>query len=936
MWPKTLLAFFFSLFIISETFAEAGKTSVVKGTALNSVTSAPLYDIKVSITSINVSVVTNGEGVFTISEVPYGDYIVTFSGSTIAPYSMNISVDKDVVEIGNVYIAPSEKAQPTDNTEIPSITTEDNNANQDDDASSVQGSSGMFMAGHDPFLSAMTYTFGQYYFKPRGATNNEVQVNGIAIDDLERGFSNWAQLGGLNDVLHGRNITYGLWPSGYAYGGNTGTTYIDATAADQRKGNTVTYTNYNRNYRNRLMYTHSSGLMKNGWAWSVSGSRRWAEEGYTPGTFYDGYSFYGAASKVVRKSQFNFTAIAAPTKRGRAANTTQETYDITGDNQYNPAWGYQNGEKRNARVVETFQPLFIANYTYRPTSATRWNTALGFETGKYKSSTLDYFNAYSPRPNYYRNLPSYYYTDVPAWPGIAQAVNTQLTAHPDQLQIDWNGMYEANYMNYETIKSVNGIADNNVTGKRSIYVLSDYVNDMKKLSFNSNVEHAANEHLTLAGGVRVIAQQNENYRQLADLLGGDFFLNTYQFLNSKYTGDRDFAQNDLNNPNKLVKKGDKYGYDYILRNTQAEGWAQAALVYNKADLFIAGNAGNTSFSREGMMRNGLFANNSFGKSETHNFLTYKMKGGIMLKASLHHAIYANADYSAEAPLMSNTYISAGTRDFVINNPTTVKTKTAEAGYIVKTHDFTGRITGYVSDVYDNTIIKRFFYDELGISSFISYVMNKVSTRSTGIEFAASYKFTPIWSVTGVAAIGQYFYTNSPMVNIYLDNDPTITSTAHKVYISDYYAGQGPQSVYSLAVNCRPGRWNASVSFNYMNRNYIDIYPERRTASALDLIPLDSKAWKAIVDQERMPAAFTTDLYLSRGFNTPGISKRLHRDHTSIFVGLGINNLFNKKDIRLAGMEQLRYDFTNRSADKFGNFYDYAFGINYSANINFRF
>lgn len=936
MWHKALLSLILPLLFSSFAYATDSNTGIVKGVVLNSITRAPMYDIKVSLSPTDVSTITNGEGAFTISEVPYGQYTLVFSGNNTASYSMNVTVNKELIELGEIFIAPSEKAQPLDNTEIPTITIEDNNANQDDDGSSTQGSSGMFMAGQDPFLSAMTYTFGQYYFKPRGVTNNEVQVNGIIIDDLERGYSNWAQLGGLNDVLHGRSITYGLWPSGYSYGGTTGVTYIDATAADQRKGNTVTYTRYNRNYNNRVMYTHNTGLMKNNWAWSVSGSRRWAEEGYTPGTFYDGYSLYGSVSKVVNKGQFNLTAIAAPTKRGRAANTTEETYQLTNDNQYNPAWGYQNGEKRNSRVVESFQPVFIANYTYRPTTATRWNTALGYETGKYKSSTIDYYNGYSPRPNYYRNLPSYYYSQIPSLTSIGNDLTAYFTAHPEELQVDWTGMYQANYMNTETIHEVNGIAGNDVTGRRSLYVLGNYVNDLKKLSFNSNIEHAQNEHLTLSGAVRVVSQQNENYKQLADLLGGDFFLNTYQFLNNIDAANKNYAQNDLNNPNKLVKVGDKYGYDYILRNTQADVWGQAAFVYNKAEFFTALNLGNTSFSREGMMRNGLFADHSYGRSETHNFLTYKAKGGIMYKADLHNAFYVNADYSADAPLMSNTYISAGTRDFVINNPTTVKTKTVEAGYILKSHNFSGRITGYASEVKDNTIIKRFFYDELGVQSFVSYVMNKVGTRSTGIEFAATYKLTSVWSLTGVASAGQYYYTNSPMVNIYRDNDPKVTTTAHRVYIKNFYLGQGPQSVYSMAVNCKPGRWNMSVSFNYMDRNYTDIYPERRTANAVDLVPLNSALWKGIVDQERMASAFTTDLYVSRSFNTPGLSKRLHRDHTSIFVSLGINNLLNKKDIRLAGMEQLRYDFDNRSPNKFYNYYDYAFGTNFSANISFRF
>lgn len=929
------LGLLFLILLTNIVFAQKSPTAIVKGKLINATTRSPLYDIKVALPALNYSTLSNGEGNFSIAEVPYGSYKLVITGQAITERTIDLEVNAQVMDLADLLLTPSEKVLPADNSEIPTIATEDNTANQDDDASIAQGSSGMFMAGQDPFLNAATYTFGQYYFRPRGVSNNEVQINGIAIDDLERGFTSWAQIGGLNDVLHGRSITYGLQPSGFAYGGTNGTTYIDATATEQRKGNTITYTRYNRNYNNRVMFTHSSGLSKKGWAWSASGSRRWAEEGYTPGTFFNGYSLYGAVSKTIGKGQLNLTALATPTKRGRGVTATEESFEISKDNQYNPAWGWQDGKKRNSRIVDMKQPIFILNYTHRPSERTRWNTALGFEAGPYRSSTIDFYNAYSPRPNYYRNLPSYYYSLVPPLVATGNAVKERLLAHPEDMQVNWNGFYQANYKNVETMHDVNGIAGNNVTGRRSLYVLSNYVNELSKISFNSNFEHAINEHITTAGGLRIVSQRNEQYREVADLLGGDFFVNTYQFLSAQNTGIQQYAQNDLNNPNRLIYKGDKYGYHYAQTNNQGEAFGQGVFVFSKFDLFASGNLGYTSFSRDGKFRNGLFPDHSYGKSDAHNFLTYRVKGGITYKADLHNAFYINADYSTDAPLMSNTYISISTRDYIINDPTTIKTQTVEAGYVLKTHKIHARLTGYASEVKDNTVIQRLFYDEQGSQAFVSYIMNKVSTRSTGIEFAANYKLSTLIGLTAAAAIGQYYYTGNPDVNIYRDNDPTVATTAHKVYIANYYVGGSPQSAYTVGLNLHPGRWNARVNFNYLDRNYITIYPERRSASAVDMVPRNSDLWNAITRQEKMPAAFTTDLYISRPVSTHWLSKKLHRS-TSLFVSLGVTNLLNNKNIKLIGYEQLRYDFENRTPDKFQNFYDYAFGANYSANISFRF
>ena len=924
--------------ISSLTYAQSKKTAIVKGRLLNSNTKAPFHDLKVTIPDLNVFTTSDENGNFSISEVPYGEQTIIISSYSAKSDTIKFMVNKNLVNLKDIYITQSDRGISPENSEIPTIPIEYNTSNDDENSSSSsQSSGGMFVAGDDPFLYTMANFYNQYHFRPRGFDNIELQVNGINIGDLERGNWSWSQFGGLNDVLHSRNVTYGLKPSSYAYGGINGSIYVDATAADQRKGTTATYTLTNRNYRDRIMLTHNSGLMKNGWAYSVSASRRWANEGYIPGTFYDGYSFYGAVSKVINKGQFNLTAIGAPTKRGGSSFAeTDEAYDLAKNNQYNPYWGYQNGKIRDSKVTNVFQPVIIANYTYSPSDRTRWNTSVGYEFGKYKSSGIDYYNAYSPLPDYYRNFPSYYANFNPPNLTEATAIQSQLQSHPEQMQINWDELYNSNYINYETIKNVNGIVGNNVTGKRSLYVLSNYVDDQKTLSFNTNIEHNQNEHLTLYGGVKFASQQDEYYKQLADLLGGDFYVNYNQFATQTTIGNPNYNQNNLNNPNQLIKVGDKYGYDYIGKIKQGDAWGQATFVYNKIDFFAAANFGGTSFSRDGLMKNGLFPDNSYGESPSHNFLTYKVKGGITYKIDLRNFIYLNADYSVEAPSVANTYISAATRDFTVSNPTTFKAKTIECGYLLKSSIFNARITGYVTDLTDVTTIARFYNDDPSILSYVNYVMKNVNIRSIGTEISGTYKLDKVWSLTGVAATGQTFFTNTPTVSIYQDNDPTLTAIARKVYIKDYYVAVGPQSIYSMGVNYRPrNSWHANINFNYLDRNFVSINPDRRTQQATDLVNPSSAQWKQIVDQEELPGAFTVDLNAGKSFNVNNIYKKLHHK-TTLNFSMGIANLLNNQNIKVAGYEQLRFDYTYHNPAKFPNKYDYAYGINFYANLSLRF
>ncbi len=66
------------------------------------------------------------------------------------------------------------------------------------------------------------------------------------------------------------------------------------------------------------MLTHSTGLGRKGWAFSFSASRRWADEGYTDGTYYDGNSFFlGVDKRLNDRHLLSFVAFYTPTENGR-------------------------------------------------------------------------------------------------------------------------------------------------------------------------------------------------------------------------------------------------------------------------------------------------------------------------------------------------------------------------------------------------------------------------------------------------------------------------------------------------------------------------------------------------------------------------------------------------------------------------------------------
>ncbi|HMD00475.1 MAG TPA: hypothetical protein VKH37_09990, partial [Ferruginibacter sp.] len=388
--------------------------------------------------------------------------------------------------------------------------------------------------------------------------NSATYINGVPVENLDNGFTPYGLWGGLNDVFRFRTTTYGMQALNFSFGDIGGATSYDARASKQFKQTKFSYSVSNRNYVHRFMFTKSTGFTKKGWAFSVSGSRRWADEGFTDGTYYDGWSFYGGVDKKWNdKHMLSFVAFATPTENGRQGASTQEMYDIAGSNFYNPYWGYQNGKKRNSSIAKSFQPVGILTYDWKIAPKTSLTTAVSYSLGNRSVTGLDWYNAPDPRPDYYRYLPSWQDDS-----SLKAQVLTALQSNVNKRQINWDALYLANYGNNQTVQNVNGIVGNTVSGLRSVYILENRVVHTNHLNANTTLNASINSHIDFTGGLTYESQKNNYYKTVKDLLGGQFYVDVNQFNERDYGVNSDASQNDLNNPNRILGVGDKFGYDY--------------------------------------------------------------------------------------------------------------------------------------------------------------------------------------------------------------------------------------------------------------------------------------------------------------------------------------------------------------------------------------
>lgn len=787
-----------------------------------------------------------------------------------------------------------------------------------------QDISGLLRASRDVFSSTAGFNFGIARFRIRGldSYHTNVSINGITMNDLETGRAAWWQWGGLNDITRYQTSRTGIHSSRVNFGGIGGYALIDARATATRKGTRVSYARTNRAYRNRLMVTHATGMQANGWAFTISASRRWAEEGYVEGTYYDAYAYYlSAERKLNDKHSFGLVAFGAPNVRGLQGLATQEAYDLTDNNYYNPYWGLQDGEKRNSREGRAHRPTVMFSHYYKPNSKTTWNTTAAYTFGGRSRTSLNWYDAKDPRPDYYRYLPSYYAaTDVDNFNQLTNAWQNDVYTQ----QIDWNHLYFANGKNLYSLENANGIEGNTLVGNRSKYVVEEWKNDISRLALNSVMNKKLKDGHTLTAGVNVIIQKNRLYKEMDDLLGGDFWVDVDQFAEQDFI-DPNAAQNDLANPNNVIREGDVFGYDYDMNNNRRELFGQYEFENNKWQAYATGMLGIAQIWRDGSMQNGRFPDNSAGKSDLQNYTMLGMKLGATYKINGRNFVIANVAAQQRPPSNRNVFISPRTRNDAVPGLTEEKILSGDLTYEVRYTKLKGRATVFYAEVNDQLWNRSYYHDEF--RNFVNYTMQGIDQRHMGVELGLQGQLTQTISATAVVGTGEYIYNSRPTAKITADNTQEVLAEDRLIYLKNYKIGGMPQTAASLGLRYNdPKYWFIGVNANFFKDIFLDPNPDRRTSEALANIVIEDAQWNTILDQTELAENMTIGLFA-------GKSWRL-KNRTYLRVNVSINNLLDEQELAVGGYEQLRYDRTD--IDKFPPKLGYLYGRNFFAMASYTF
>jgi hypothetical protein len=904
----------------------------VTGTVKDAQTNEPIPNVEVKINKTIVE--TNSDGIFNLtldnSEEIYG---ISFDSPDFFQSEFQLEKGKENIDLGEVFLAKrQETAELANEDRIPTVALDNIELEGNNFDENI---SGLLSASNDVFIEATAFNLSAARFRIRGYDSENMQTffNGVPINELESGRLFWSQWGGLNDVTRNRETDVGLSASSFGFGGITGVTSIDTRASTQRAQKRFSFYSGNRSYRHRLMGTWSTGMLPSGWAFSISGSRRWAEEGYLPGTFYDAWSYFLAVDKKVGdKHLLNLTVLGTPNRRGRPGSSVQEVYDlvdktIEGEKSYfdfynvkegkfyNPHWGYQNGEVRNSRVANSHQPIVMLRHDWEISDNSTLTTAASYQFGRFGNTRIEWFNAPDPRPDYYRNLPSYYALDDSQ---IAQDIEQAILADPSLLQVNFDKMIDANQSNPYSFQ--------NTPGQWSQYILEEQRFDSKEFNLNTNYEGILSDNVTFNLGAYYQQYDGHNFKTVDDLLGGDYYVNINKFFDQNENPDG--IQFDLNDPDKVVREGDVFGYDYEPKIWKSGVWSQLRFEFSKIDAFISANTSRTRIWREGNYRNGFFPDNSFGASEKQNFFNYGLKGGLTYKISNQYYLYGNTSYRTRAPFARNVFVAPRTRHGFIPGLTDEKIFSSEGGLIVNTPFLKARATAYFTRFEDATDVTQFFVRGI-VTDFGSYILQDVDKVHSGLELAAEWKINSSLRWSGVAALGKYIFTSNPRGLFTIDSEDSFEDLG-TIFIKNFRVSGTPQRAFSTSLNYNGKFWFAEITANFFQDFYVDFAPERRTESAAYGLDENEPFYNSLVQQTKTPNSMTVDLFGGKSFKVG--------DRKYIYLTVGISNLLNNRNIVSGGFEQLTLDratWEQGGQNLFPPRLYYAFGTNFFAMVSYR-
>lgn len=652
--------------------------------------------------------------------------------------------------------------------------------------------------------------FGDAKTNIRGFESDNVamMVNGVPMNGMENNKVYWSNWSGLSDVTRSMQVQRGLGASKVASPAVGGSINVITKSTEATKGGFVSYGMGNDGY-NKITFGVSSGLSKDGWAFTLLGGKTWGD-GYIQGTAFEGYTWFASIAKRFNDNhQLTLTAFGAPqwhdqrsNQNGLSIKEWQRVKKYMGDDspyKYNPTFGYdKNGQVRNSNRNAYHKPQISLNHLWQINTLSSLSTAAYVSIGR--------GNGYSGTGDK---------ANRSGWYGAS------------------NGLVNNTYRNADGTFAYNQVQDMNeqsTTGSKMI--MGKSMNNHMWYGLLSTYTTKLGENVDFYGGIDLRYYKGLHQNIITDLYNGAYFVDSNR-------SDVNAANNPLANDPTFVNKKLGVG-DVIYRDydgyVMSEG-AFAQLEYNndKLSAFIAGGLSNTSYWRYDR----FYYDNAHAKSDKKHYLGGNVKGGLNYNLNEYHNVFFNAGFVSRAPMFDTSFVNSQNSHARNGDAKNEKIMSFEVGYGFRSSFFTANVNAYYTKWMDKSLYDGDIYEYKGENgAFIQdrWTLNMTGADAThmGVEFDFVAKPFKWLDVTGMFSWGDWrwdglatgFYYNSAgqMLSDFSGGVVTDMSQAEqyrgKIKMDNIHVGGAAQTTAALGLNLRPMKGlRIGVDWNLFSRNY---------------------------------------------------------------------------------------------------------------------
>lgn len=875
MTSKNLLKAIFSVLVLLS-FLSSSAQSTVSGQIVDAETGEPLIGATVIEKGTNNGVITNMTGSFSISVSAGATLEISYVGFLTTEVSASddlskIQLESDAVGLAEVQVIASfaiDRKTPVAVSRITQTEIETKIGSQEF-PEILKSTPGVY-------ATKQGGGFGDGRINVRGfnSENVAVMINGIPVNDMENGRIFWSNWAGLTDATTSMQVQRGLGASKVAVPSIGGTINIVSKATDRTEGGHVYVATGNDAY-SKVGFSVSSGLKDNGWAFTLSGAKTQGD-GYVDGTEFLGYSYFAnIAKKINNQHEVTFTAVGAKQRHGQRQNRSSlETYELASSGiKYNPDWGYRDGQIVHVEDNFYHKPQLSLNHYWTISNKTDVSTAVyaSWGSGGGGGTGGDFDPARNNR--------------------VGGPFGT---------------------LNIDALVDINQAS---VTGESAAWQRASR-NDHSWYGILSSVNHQLNDNINLLGGIDLRSYTGKHFYEVTDLLGGEFILN----------------DDDINNPVRTLRKGDKYNYNYDGHVGWIGAFAQAEYTKDKLSAFVTVSLSNTSYAQTEYFNtlnddtkaaingsatvraeyetlvggtdelNALLAQDQ--RTDPINFFGYQIKGGANYNLDDYNNVYVNIGTFSKAPFYRNVFTDRRSNE-ANTEAKNEEIFSTEIGYGMRRGGLSLNLNIYRTQ-WNNRAYTISRTDSNGNTIFGN--ITGIDALHQGVEIDGKYTVDSRLSFTYMASIGDWRWVNNINNVIIEDENNNQIGDPIDVYIEDLRVGDAAQTTAALGVryNLLEGLF-FGIDYNFYDNLYASYDPTGRTS------PEDN------VDAWQVPAYSLVDVNVTYKFKIGDFNASMYAN---------VYNFFDEQYVADAN------DGSNNDAQS--AFLYYGFGRNWNLGLKVNF